>query len=137
MLHREQMQVKPSEVDGWHISISVLYVQTDRALPPSCQNTATLSTACEERERENMTTANRSQLNTSQLRWLIGADMYKANIKLQHVKCPLPLDISHHLVPGELYFLIMWLLTDMPHDAWKVIAHQADDGHSQKEKYWA
>lgn len=84
-----------------------------------------------------MTTANWSQLNTSHLRWLIGADMYKAHIKLQHVKCPLPLDISHHLVPGELYFLIMWLLTDTPHDAWKVTAHQADDGQSQKEKYWA
>lgn len=37
-------QLNPSNGDGWHISISILYVQTDRASPPSCQNTVALST---------------------------------------------------------------------------------------------
>lgn len=43
--HDEQRQTDPSDGDGQHISISVLHVQTDRASPPSCQNTAALSTA--------------------------------------------------------------------------------------------
>lgn len=37
-------KLNPSKSDGWQISISILYVQTDRASSPSCQNTGALST---------------------------------------------------------------------------------------------